>query len=102
LDRLPCAQIGTIRGYFFTHQIGRHDVRARLGEIGAPALVIVGESDWVCAPEASRTIAAGIPGAELVILPEAGHFLFGEQNEAFTDAVRRFLAAPALVGVGGL
>ena len=91
-----------LAGYFFTHQIGRHDVRARLREIDVPTLVIVGESDWVCAPEASRTIAAGIPGAELVILPEAGHFLFGEQPEAFADTVRRFVGAPALVGVGGL
>jgi pimeloyl-ACP methyl ester carboxylesterase len=91
-----------LAGYFFTHEIGRHDVRARLGEIDVPSLVIVGESDWVCAPAASRTIAAGIPGAELVILPEAGHFLFGEQNEAFTSAIRRFVGAPALVGVGGL
>jgi proline iminopeptidase len=91
-----------LAGYFFTHEIGRHDLRARLGEIRVPSLVIVGESDWVCAPDASRTIAAGIPGAELVILPEAGHFLFGEQTEAFADAVRRFVAAPALVGVGGL
>jgi proline iminopeptidase len=91
-----------LAGYFFTHQIGRHDVRARLGEIDVPTLVIVGESDWVCAPEASRTIAAGIPGAELVILPEAGHFLFGEQPEAFADAVRRFVGAKMVVGVGGL
>jgi proline iminopeptidase len=91
-----------LAGYFFTHEIGRHDVRARLGEIGVPALVIVGESDWVCAPEASRAIAAGIPGAELVILPAAGHFLFGEQNEAFTSAIRRFVGAPELAGVGGL
>lgn len=91
-----------LAGYFFTHEIGRHDVRARLGEIDVPSLIIVGESDWVCAPDASRTIAAGIPGAELVILPEAGHFTFGEQPDAFADLVRRFLAAPALVGVGGL
>ena len=91
-----------LAGYFFTHQIGRHDVRARLGEIGVPTLVIVGESDWVCSPGASRTIAAGIPGAELVTLPQAGHFTFGEQPELFTNAVRRFLTAPVLAGVGGL
>lgn len=89
-----------LAGYFFAHQIGRYDLRARLGAIAVPTLVIVGESDWVCAPDASRAIAAGIPGAELVILPEAGHFPFGERPEAFAAAVRRFIAAPALAGVG--
>jgi proline iminopeptidase len=89
-----------VAGSFFTHQIGRHDLRQRLGEIAVPTLVIVGASDWVCAPDASRTIAAGIPGAELVILPEAGHFTLGEQPAAFADAVRRFVGAEALVEAG--
>jgi proline iminopeptidase len=56
--------------------------------------VVVGESDWVCPPSASRAIADGIPGAELVVLPAAGHFSFGEQPKAFAATVRRFVSAP--------
>jgi proline iminopeptidase len=92
----------TVPTYHYAHDAGRYDVRARLGEIGVPTLVLVGDSDWVCPAYASQTIAAGIPGAELVPIPQAGHFTFGEQPDLFTNAVRRFLAAPVPAGVGGL
>jgi proline iminopeptidase len=83
-----------VASYFFGHLRAHYDVRPRLGEIGVPALVVVGESDWVCPPSASRAIADGIPGAELVVLPAAGHFSFGEQPKAFAATVRRFVSAP--------
>jgi proline iminopeptidase len=91
-----------VPSYHYAHNSGRYDVRARLGEIGVPTLVLVGDSDWVCPLYASQTIAAGIPGAELVTIPQAGHFTFGEQPDLFTSAVRRFLAAAVPAGVGGL
>ena len=84
------------------NQAGYYDVRARLGEIRTPTLVVVGEADWVCPPRASRAIAAGLPAAELLVLPEAGHFPFGEQPEAFAAAARRFLTAGVPAGVGGI
>jgi pimeloyl-ACP methyl ester carboxylesterase len=40
-----------------------------------------------------RTIAAGIPGAELLTLPDVGYFPYAEAPEAFTAAVARFLHA---------
>lgn len=77
--------------FYFRECAPRYDLHERLGAIRVPTLVVVGESDWLCAPQCSRAIAAGIAGAELVIIPEAGHFSFGEQPERFTDAVRNFL-----------
>jgi proline iminopeptidase len=71
-----------------------YDLRARLGEIRWPTLVIVGEQDWRTPPSASRAIAAGIPGAELLVLPNVGHFPYAEAPEAFSAAVGRFLAMP--------
>jgi proline iminopeptidase len=91
-----------VPSYHYAHNSGRYDVRARLGEIRVPTLVLVGDSDWVCPAYASETIAAGIPGAELVTIPQAGHFTFGEQSDLFASAVRRFMAAPVPAGVGGL
>jgi proline iminopeptidase len=91
-----------VASYYFGHRAAEYDLCPRLGEIRTPTLVLVGESDWVTRPSASQTIAAGIPGAELVTLPGAGHFAFGEQPELFTGAVRRFLTAPMPIGAGGI
>jgi proline iminopeptidase len=78
--------------HFFGHLAALYDVRERLGEIGVPTLVLVGESDWLIPPSASRVIAEGIPGAELVVIPDAGHFSLVERPEAYADAVRLFLS----------
>lgn len=81
--------------YFFSDLAPQYDVRDRLDEITAPTLVVAGAYDWVCSPAASRTLAAGVPHAALVLLDEAGHFAFSEQPERFRDAVAGFLAEHA-------
>jgi proline iminopeptidase len=83
-----------VAAHYFRNLAGLYDVRDRLGEIQVPTLVVVGEHDWLTPPSASRVIVEGIPGAELVVIPEAGHFSFIEQSEAHADAVRRYLGAP--------
>ncbi len=62
----------------------------RLRLIDKPVLVITGEEDRTCTPRASRELHAGIPGSELVILPDAGHMTFIEQPEMYFTAVREF------------
>ena len=81
-----------VASHFFDNLAALYDVRERLGEISVPTLVMVGENDWLIPPSASRVIAEGIPGAELLVLPEAGHFSLVERPEAYADAVRRFLS----------
>ena len=83
-----------VAAYYFTHLAGRYDVRDRLGEIRVPALVITGAEDWLIPPSAGEALAADIPGAEFVVIPEAAHFAFIERPDAYVAAVRRFLAAP--------
>jgi proline iminopeptidase len=68
------------------------DLRPDLPEIDAETLVITGADDFICGPAAADAIAGGIPGAEVVILADAGHFTFLEQPEAFRVAVESFLA----------
>jgi proline iminopeptidase len=77
--------------YFFDEQAAHYDVRPRLHEITAPTLVIAGGYDWVCPPAAAHAIAAGIPGAALVIIEDAGHFLFSEEPARFRAAVAAYL-----------
>lgn len=78
--------------YFFSQLAPRYDLRPRLGEITVPTLVVVGRHDWVCPPAASRAIADAIRGAQLVELPDAGHFGFSETPEPFLQAVRAHIA----------
>jgi pimeloyl-ACP methyl ester carboxylesterase len=71
--------------------IAEHDTRARLGEIRAPTLVLVGESDALTPPRAAEALARGIPGARLVKIPEATHLLFWEKWREANGAVLEFL-----------
>jgi pimeloyl-ACP methyl ester carboxylesterase len=66
-----------------------HDTCDRLPQIKVPTLVIAGDSDRLIPHENSKIIASRIPGAELVIIPNAGHG-FTEAPEA-TTAILDFL-----------
>ncbi len=62
-----------------------------LREVRVPATVIVGELDIATTPDKSEAIAAAIPGAELVRIPEAGHHSPLENPDAVTSALVRHL-----------
>jgi pimeloyl-ACP methyl ester carboxylesterase len=51
------------------------DRRAALAAVRVPTLVVHGEIDPVQSVEAGRATAAAIPGARLLVLPDAGHVL---------------------------
>lgn len=50
-----------------------HDVLDRLSSLQTKTLVVVGEDDLLTPVKLSREIAGAIPGAELAIIPGAGH-----------------------------
>jgi 3-oxoadipate enol-lactonase len=68
------------------------DLRADLARIAAPTLVIGGAHDPATPPERAEELAAGIAGAELVML-DAAHLSNIEQAAAFNAALTRFLGA---------
>ena len=80
-----------LAGHFFGRVAPTYDVRPQLAEIEVPVLVVVGGWDWVIAPARSRVIASSVPHAELLDLPDAGHFAFIEEPEEFLPAARRLL-----------
>ncbi|MEU9367247.1 4-carboxymuconolactone decarboxylase [Streptomyces avermitilis] len=70
------------------------DVRAELGRIGVPTLVLVGSDDQVTGLAEARTLVAGIPDARLAVVPGASHLVPVEQPAAVTDLlVRHFSTA---------
>jgi 3-oxoadipate enol-lactonase len=64
---------------------------ARLPSIAVPTLVIAGALDQGTPPEMARTIAQGIPGAQLVVLPGASHLSELEQPLAYRAALDDWL-----------
>ena len=69
----------------------RPDATPLLPTIHCPTLVVVGDEDVITPPAASEEIARGIAGAELAIIPGAGHMSNMEQPAAFNLALARFL-----------
>ena len=96
-DRVLKASSFTIEmmQHFMSTIAPSYDLRPSLERITAPTLVMVGRYDWVCPPRASRAIARGIPGAQLVEFDNAGHMVFSEEPAQFLDAMTCFLAAHA-------
>jgi 3-oxoadipate enol-lactonase len=66
---------------------------ARLKDIKPPVLAIAGEQD--AAAPGTRYIGENVPGAKLVMIPQAAHIANIEQAEAFNRALREFLSSPA-------
>jgi 3-oxoadipate enol-lactonase len=69
--------------------------KERAHEISAPTLVIYGALDGPLV-EASKRLAATIPGATLVEIPEAAHSPQYERPELFNAALRTHLERHAL------
>jgi pimeloyl-ACP methyl ester carboxylesterase len=68
------------------------EVEPLYGSIAVPTLILWGaEDDWIPAGT-GRRLHALIPGAELQIVPGAGHFLQEDAPDAVVDHLRRFLA----------
>jgi proline iminopeptidase len=67
------------------------DVRDRLGEINVPALVISGSYDFICGPEFSRELHAGLPDSRLHEFPYSGHLVHLEETDAFNAAALSFV-----------
>lgn len=71
------------------------DLRPELTLVDAQTLVITGEQDFITGPVCAGEIADGIAGAELIVIPETGHFVFVEARDRFRDEVAGFLGAKA-------
>jgi pimeloyl-ACP methyl ester carboxylesterase len=63
----------------------------RLPGIVAPTLVIHGERDRLVPPGNGKLIAERIPGAKLVMIPQASHLFLTDQTEASHRAILEFL-----------
>jgi pimeloyl-ACP methyl ester carboxylesterase len=71
--------------------LGRTDLTAGLQNIQVPTLVVHGACDRVVPLDTGRQLAESIPGARLVVIPDAGHVSNQERPLEFNAAVSEFL-----------
>jgi 3-oxoadipate enol-lactonase len=71
--------------------VNQPDQLAELAALSVPVLAIVGDEDTTFL-EPMREIAATVPGAELVVVPDAGHSPQFENPPAWQKAMEAFLA----------
>jgi 3-oxoadipate enol-lactonase len=81
------ALAGALRG-----MAARPDRTSDLAGIKVPTLVLVGADDTVTPPDEARAMAEAIPGAQLEIIPDAGHLAPLENPAASNAAILRFLS----------
>ncbi len=62
----------------------------RLAEIRCPALLVVGDRDPM-GPKASSILADALPGAQLVTVPDCGHWVHVAKPEVVLEAIDGFL-----------
>jgi non-heme chloroperoxidase len=96
------AMISVLLDTFFQHMedhgpllplmraLAREDCYPRLAEITVPTVVMVGSVDPTTVPGHARRLAAGVPGARLVTVPDAAHMLNWEAPDALVEVVTSF------------
>jgi 3-oxoadipate enol-lactonase len=67
------------------------DLRGRLPDVAAPALVLVGRDDPATPPDHAELIAAAIPGARLTTIERGAHLVNVERADEVTAAMLEHL-----------
>ncbi len=67
------------------------DSRPLLAEIAEPTLVVVGADDTITPLADAKAMTDAIPGAELALIPQAGHLPNLEQPDTFNRILRDFI-----------
>ena len=94
---------GYARAFSLTTRTSHASAQARLAEVTAPALIVMGEQDPDFGDPAGEAawIAHAIR-AQVVMVPEAGHYPQSQRPDITTAAVLRFLATVhGAIGNGG-
>jgi 3-oxoadipate enol-lactonase len=81
----------SVNGYIGTSCALRDtDLRATVGRISCPTLVVTGAEDVATPPDLGRELASLIPGAEFSLIANAGHLPCIEQPEAMAERMLQF------------
>jgi 3-oxoadipate enol-lactonase len=70
----------------------RFDIGARIGEVRLPILALTGESDRLTPPKYAALLGDRVAGAQVRIVPGAGHFVMVEQPAVTNAALGSFVS----------
>ncbi|MGE3274137.1 MAG: alpha/beta fold hydrolase [Vicinamibacterales bacterium] len=87
IQQSPEAVRGAIR-----RMMDRPDSSRELGTLAVPLLIVVGAEDTLTPVSDAEAMAAQAPGAELAVIPAAGHLSSLEQPQAFGERLSAFLS----------
>jgi pimeloyl-ACP methyl ester carboxylesterase len=76
---------GVFKGDLYFYRVDG-DLRPRIGAVdtgACPLYLLTGEYDFSCTPEDTMRTARAIPGAEVTIMRELGHFPMSENPGRF-------------------
>ena len=76
---------GVFKGDLYFYRVDG-DLRPKIGKIDTsvcPLYLLTGEYDFSCTPEDTLRTAKSIPGAEVIVMKELGHFPMSENPEQF-------------------
>lgn len=84
--------------HFFRHyeMPARHELDQRIEQIGCPTTIIWGDRDPYCPVEIGQDLAARIPGAQIVPIKGADHYVMEQRPDEVLAALTCFLERPAL------
>lgn len=71
------------------HFVGWEDARANYAKIAVPVLLVYGEGDW-SRPDEREANHRAIPGAQMTIVKDAGHFLSLDAPDALIEHILNF------------
>ena len=92
----PAGVIGALLG-----MAERLDATSLLAQIAVPTLVITGTDDALIPPAESETLAQAIRGAQLKVIPHAGHLVAFEQPDEFNHVLKEWLNRADLASPAG-
>lgn len=82
LAQPPAGAVGALAA-----MAGRPDARPMLAQVRAPTLILVGQDDPITPPEASKAMAAAIPGARYQVVHGAAHLAPMERADEVSAAL---------------
>ncbi|HZD65275.1 MAG TPA: alpha/beta fold hydrolase [Acidimicrobiales bacterium] len=85
--------LGAMARFGWVPFLNNPKLEGRLRRISSPTRVVAAEHDRIVPRAHCERYAAAIPDAELVVVENCGHVLYGERPEAVAATVTDFLAA---------
>jgi pimeloyl-ACP methyl ester carboxylesterase len=78
---------GDLYFYFYRAESVFLDYMARIDTKVCPVYLLTGEYDYSCTPEHTKDTGAKIPGSEVTIMKEMGHFPMSENPKGFRNYI---------------